>query len=74
MTIRELDEFFESNLAKTIKNKNKLKKYYMNRLVYLNDALDKLNDVNYMIDDYNIFLIYEPKVRIVMSLDTIDKL
>ena len=74
MTIRELDEFFEKNLAKTIKNKSKLKKYYINRLVYLNKALDRLNDPNYIINNYNIFLIYEPKVRIVMSLDVIDKL
>ena len=74
VTIKYLDEFFEDNLAKTIKNKHKLKKYYMNKMQYLSMAQERMNDVNYIIRNYNIFLIYEPKVRIVMSLNVVDKL
>jgi len=37
-------------------------------------AVRALNDVNYKIKKYHIFKIYEPKVRLIMSLNIVDKL
>ena len=74
VTIRDLNDFFENNLSKSVKNKKKLNLFYLNKMEYLTVSLYRLNDINYKIKKYNIFIIYEPKLRIIMSLDLIDKL
>ena len=58
-------DIYEKNLRKSIKNKPKL---------YLFERNKMMNITDYYIKHYNIFLIYEPKCRVVMSLNIDDKI
>ena len=74
VTIRELYDFYNNELTSSVKNKNALRVFEMNKMSFLRVALERINNPDYMIKRYNIFLIYEPKPRIIMSLNLIDKL
>lgn len=61
------------NVRKTCKNKQKLNNYLINESLNLFGILDGLYNKNYNFYNYNIFLIKEPKYRIVMSEEISDK-
>ena len=59
-----------------IKINNKVRKEKFNDFYSMNivDIYNKLNSKNYIFDKYNVFTIYEPKKRIIMSLKIKDKI
>ena len=73
-TIRELSNFFDKYLRPGIKNKKKIVRYEANKVMYLTQAQENLANIHYTIKNYNIFLVREPKERIIMSLNVVDKL
>ena len=62
--------------AKTIKIKNKSKKEKFNDYFSINviSIYNELNTKTYKVGKYNIFKIYEPKERVIMSLNIKDKI
>ena len=63
-----------SNVKKTCKNKKKLNQFLINESLNIYDILEGLYYKNYSFNKYNIFLIKEPKYRIVMSEEINDKI
>ncbi len=59
-------------IKKNTKNKLKLEKFEENLSINIIDIKNKLN--NYKIDKYNLFMIYEPKERLILSLNLKDKI
>lgn len=74
ITTREILDFYDNTLRKTVKNKDKLIKFEMNKSLYVNYIVDVLNGDKPLKHYYNIFLIYEPKPRLIMSLNMVDKI
>ena len=71
--ISELTEIYD-DIKKRIKNKNKLynfEKYKMQNLINIKNMLESNL---YHIKKYNIFLVKEPKIRVVMSSEISDKI
>ena len=58
-------------IKKNTKNKNKLDKFEENLSINLIDIKDKIGK---NIDKYNLFMIYEPKERLILSLNLKDKI
>lgn len=73
-TIKDLYNLYSDELVKNIKNKKKLLSFELNKMENLSYCVNCLNDVNYKIKKYNIFMINDPKKRIVMSLNINDKI
>jgi len=65
---------FEQEVSKNVKNKHKVYMFEKNKFQNINRILEILKSGNYNGGKYNIFLIREPKHRIVMALDITDKL
>lgn len=65
--------FIYDNLCKNIKNKKKLFKIEQFKMLYVNCAYNILKSNNYSGGKYNIFIIKNPKYRVVMSLNVVDK-
>lgn len=61
------------NVRKTCKNKNKVLKYELNLCTNIYNLYNSLLNETYKPMKYNIFKIYEPKPRIVMSQEISDK-
>ena len=58
-------------IKKNTKNKNKLEKFEENLSINLIDIKNKINKEN---GKYNLFMIYEPKERLILSLNLKDKI
>ena len=58
-------------IKKNTKNKNKLEKFEQNLSINLIDIKNKINKEN---GKYNLFMIYEPKERLILSLNLKDKI
>lgn len=67
-------DLFEQEISKNVKNKHKVYMFEKNKFQNVNRILEILHSGNYAGGKYNIFLIKEPKHRIVMALDITDKL
>jgi len=67
-------DLFEQEISKNVKNKHKVYMFEKNKFQNINHILEILKSGNYNGGKYNIFLIKEPKHRIVMALDISDKL
>lgn len=74
ITIPNILAIYEKEISKNVKNKKKLYKFEINKFQNISNVLKMLeqNDVGH--EKYNIFLIYEPKCRLVMSLSIQDKI
>ena len=72
VSYKDLLDIYENDLSKKIKNKKKLYNFEKYKMQNITRALNKINDFDK--EEYNIFLIREPKERIVMSLNLVDKL
>ena len=64
---------YEKEISKNVKNKKKLYDFEINKMQYLENIMNMLNNGSVGHNRYNIFLIYEPKCRLVMSLSVRDK-
>lgn len=74
LDIRVIQKIYNSRVKVNTKNKLKLEKFennYVSNMIYIKKIL---KNKSYMPGKYNIFLIKEPKLRIIMSQNIIDKL
>ena len=67
-------DFYDFSLRKTVKNNDKLIRFEMHKSEYIRYIVDILNSDRKFNHYYNIFLIYEPKPRLIMSLNMVDKI
>lgn len=65
---------YENEISKNVKNKKKLVKFEINKVQNITNIINMLKDSEIGHEHYNIFLIYEPKCRLVMSLNIRDKI
>ena len=71
--IKEIQNIYNKRIKINTKNKLKLEKFennYVSNMIYIKNIL---KDKNYISGRYNIFLVKEPKLRLVMSQNIIDK-
>lgn len=74
ITLKNILNIYECEISKRVKNKRKLYNFEINKMQYIEDIITMLNSGDVGHKDYNIFLIYEPKCRLVMSLSIKDKI
>ena len=74
ITFVNLLNIYEKEVSKNVKNKKKLVKFEINKVQNITNIIDMLNRGKIGHEHYNIFLIYEPKCRLVMSLSIKDKI
>lgn len=74
ITFVNLLNIYEQEISKNVKNKKKLDKFEINKVQNITNIIDMLNRGKIGHEHYNIFLIYEPKCRLVMSLSIKDKI
>ena len=67
VSLRDLNSIYELEVRKNVKNKEKIFKFENQKLEYLLDIKRVLENNLYDGGRYNIFLIYKPKLRVVMS-------
>ncbi len=67
-------DIYENEISKNIKNKNKLFNFEVHKNQNIMDIKNMLLNSDVGHQSYNIFLIYEPKCRLVMSLNVKDKI
>ena len=67
-------KIYETEISKNVKNKNKIVKFEINKMQNISNIIKMLLNGEVGHQTYNIFLIYEPKCRLVMSLPIKDKL
>ena len=72
VSYKDLLDIYENEISKNVKNKKKLYNFEKYKIQNITKALNKMH--NFDKEKYNIFLIREPKERIVMSLNLVDKL
>jgi len=66
-------KIYNEEISKRVKNKEKLEEFEKYKISYLISIYDVLRSGNYSGFKYNIFLIKEPKYRIIMSQSVYDK-
>lgn len=74
LNVDSILKIYETEISKGVKNKRKLYDFELNKMEYVNDIINMLNTKRVGHNRYNIFLIYEPKCRLVMSLPVKDKI
>lgn len=74
INFNELYDIYDNYIRKGYSNKRKLYKFELDKMVKINELCNLVNNGNYSLDNYNIFLITRPKIRIVMSLSLKDKI
>lgn len=73
LNVTNLLNIYEKEISKNVKNKKKLYDFEINKMQYIEDIISMLKNGQVGHTHYNIFLIYEPKCRLVMSLSVKDK-
>ena len=73
VSIRDLDNIYQ-DIKSNIKNKRRIYEFEKYKLEYLTLCADIINEGNYHGGYYNIFIIYEPKLRVIMSQKLLDKI
>lgn len=71
--LRDLEDIYNFEISKNVKNKETLLKFDKNKFQYLVDIKNKLETGNYNGGKYNIFVIKDPKIRVIMSQSVYDK-
>ena len=74
VSIRDLKIIYDEEIKKNVKNKKKILEFERNKIEYLIDIKRILENGEYNGGKYNIFLVYKPKVRVVMSQRVYDKI
>ena len=72
--IKKIRNMYDHRVKLNTKNKEKLERfenYYTSNIYYVKQILE---NKSYVPGKYNVFIIYEPKVRLIMSQNIIDKL
>ncbi len=73
-TLNNILNLYESEIAKNVKNKNRIYYFEKNKMQNIEEIIKTIKSGNYKIDKYNIFMISEPKHRIIMALNIKDKI
>ena len=71
--ISDLKIVYDEEIKKHVKNKKKIYLFERNKLEYLYNMKYDLENNKYNGGTYNIFIIFKPKVRVVMSQNIYDK-
>lgn len=74
ITIKYIMEIYNKQIRVNTKNKTKIYNFEQNYTANIYNIYNLIKDKNYCIEKYNIFLIKEPKYRIIMSLKLPDKI
>lgn len=74
INIEDLFAIYDEEVSKTTKNKKKIVNFEKNKMQNVNYMIKKLMHEEYYITHYNVFMISEPKFRIIMSLPIKDKI
>ena len=74
VSLKDLKIVYETEIRKNVKNRKKIFKFEIQKLEYLLDIKRVLENNLYDGGRYNIFLIYKPKLRVVMSQSIYDKI
>ena len=72
--LNDLYMVYNEEIRKNVKNKRKIFMFERNKLEYLCDMKRVLEENLYDGGRYNIFVIFEPKIRVVMSQNIYDKI
>ena len=72
--INNILAIYEDIIKKKTKNKERIYKFDRYKMMNIEKVYNELNNINYDGGYYNIFLIKDPKYRIIMSLNIKDKL
>lgn len=72
--LNDLINIYENEVKKNVKNKQKIFNFEKHKMEYLCDIKRVLDNDLYDGGKYNIFLIYEPKIRVIMSQGIYDKI
>ena len=73
VTFDKVLNIYNNEISKKVKNKKKINEFEKYKITYLKSIYDVLIYGNYKPLRYNIFLIKEPKYRIIMSQGIYDK-
>lgn len=74
ITLNNILNIYEKEISKNVKNKRKIYQFEANKIQNVSNIITMLNANLAGHNQYNIFLIYEPKCRLVMSLSVKDKI
>ena len=74
LTVANILKIYEKEISKNVKNKRRLYNFEVNKMQNITNILSMLQNGKIGHKKYNIFLIYEPKCRLVMSLNVSDKI
>lgn len=72
--LTDLINIYENEVKKNVKNKQKIFNFEKNKMEYLCDIKKVLDNDLYDGGKYSIFLIFEPKTRVIMSQGIYDKI
>ena len=67
VTLEKILKIYNEEISKNVKNKKKIEEFERYKITYLENIYDVLKSNNYRPLKYNIFLIKDPKYRIIMS-------
>ena len=73
-TLNNILNLYEKEIAKNVKNKNRIYYFEKNKMQNIAEIIKIIKSSNYKIEKYNIFMISEPKHRIIMALNIKDKI
>ena len=68
INVYDLLDVYNNEVSKNTKNKRKVYNFEKHKMIHLYNIKSKIENNKYEINNYNIFNIYEPKLRIIMSL------
>ena len=74
LDLKKIQNIYNKRVKVNTKNKSKLEKFennYVSNMVYIKNILESKN---YNPGRYNLFIINEPKIRLIMSQNIIDKI
>ena len=74
LDVKIIKNTYDKKIKINTKNKQKLERFeynYVSNIVYIKNILEKRK---YQVGKYNIFIIKEPKIRLIMSQNIIDKI
>ena len=74
ITLENLNEIYEKEIKKNVKNKKKIYNFELYKIEYLLNIRDELINKTYDGGRYNLFLIDKPKLRLIMSQNIYDKI
>ena len=71
---KDILDIYNNEIRKNVKNKRKIYEFEKYKITYLNSIYKTIKNNNIPDINYNIFLIHEPKYRIIMSISIYDKI